>query len=306
MGYEDIEKESKKPAPRAEDFFGGNEKKLSSGLYLVATPIGNLRDITLRALDTLRSVDLVLCEDTRVSGKLFSAYGLKAKLLSFNDHTEDKKQAEIFLKLEEGASIAVVSDAGMPLISDPGYKLVRDARSRGFLVTSVPGANAPLSALQLSGLPSDQFCFLGFLPNKTKARQDFLRPWSNVTATLIAFETAPRLIAALKDIAAVLGADREVAVVREITKLFEETRRDKVMNLAKYYEEEGLPKGEIVLVIEGFKQEIITQGDIDALLINALGAMRTKDAAAYVADQTNTPKKELYERALFLLKEQKK
>lgn len=272
---------------------------LEAGLYLVATPIGNMGDISLRALDALAAADAVLCEDTRVTGKLLNYFGLHKKLDVYNDHSADGVRTKIIKRIEGGEALVLVSDAGMPLVSDPGYKLVVDAKAAGVNVTSIPGANAPLTALQLSGMPSDAFSFIGFLPAKSGARQGVLKKWEDVPSTLLAFETAPRLQAALADIRAALG-DREVAVVREITKLYEEVVRDSISNLIKHYEDKGAPKGEIVLVIAPPAEKHFSDDDIDAMLWDALEEMGTKKAAAAVAEKTGLSKSELYERALVL------
>lgn len=272
---------------------------LEAVLYLVATPIGNLRDISLRALDVLRGAAVIYCEDTRVTRKLLGAYQIRGHLKSYNDHSDDERRDEIVAAVQSGQAVALVSDAGMPMVSDPGYKLVKACEAAGVNVTTVPGANAPLAALQLSGLPSGQFSFMGFLPNKTKARSDYLRKWMSVPSTLIAFETAPRLIPALKDIGATLGM-REVAVVREITKLYEEVRKGKAVDLIEYYVENGLPKGEIVLVIAPPVEDVVSDDDIIEMIRDALKSMRTKDAAAFVAEKTNRKKNEIYDMALKL------
>ena len=274
---------------------------ISAGLYLVATPIGNLRDITLRALATLRAADIVVCEDTRVSKKLLAAYGISKKLEIYNDHSDARQRTKIITAALGGKSVALISDAGMPLISDPGYKLVTACAEAGVKVTSVPGANAPLAALQLSGLPSDQFSFLGFLPAKTKARCDMLRLWEAVPATLVAFESAKRLIKSLADIASVMPG-RSVAVVREITKLHEEVRKGSAAELAAHYEEHGPPRGEIVLVIAPPQDREISQSDVEEKLRAALKILSTKEAAAQVAEQTGLPRKVLYDLALRLNK----
>jgi 16S rRNA (cytidine1402-2'-O)-methyltransferase len=276
---------------------------LKAGLYIVSTPIGNMGDLSLRALDTLAAVDAVLCEDTRVSGKLLSYYSIKKKLDIYNDHSDDGKRAAIIKRIEGGASLALMSDAGTPLISDPGYKLVEELKAKGLLVTSIPGANAPLTALQLSGLPSDKFTFLGFLPPKSGARQALLKEWADVPSTLIAFETAPRLLKALEDILVVMG-NRRVAVTRELTKMFEEVVCENVSDLIAHYEKQGLPKGEIVLVIEKPEEKIFDQASVDKMIVKALKTMSTKDAAAAVCEQTGQPKKELYARALELSKDE--
>tara|TARA_B100002003_G_C14058849_1_gene509791 strand:+ start:318 stop:1193 length:876 start_codon:yes stop_codon:yes gene_type:complete len=283
------EKEIKWPEPNA----------LKAGLYLVATPIGNLRDISLRALDVLASVDVIYCEDTRVSGKLLKAYSISKPLAVYNDHSDEKKRALILKAIEEGRAIALISDAGSPLISDPGYKLVRDCMAKNLMVTNIPGACAAISAMQISGLPSDQFCFLGFLPAKEKARRAALEQWKTVGATLVFYETGPRLLAALKDIRQSLGG-RELSVVREITKMFEQVVFDHVDNLIAKYENDGAPKGEIVLVVEGAKDEVWTKEALEQELVEAMKSMKTKEAANYVSGKSGAPKKELYEIALEL------
>ncbi|MEM8833480.1 MAG: 16S rRNA (cytidine(1402)-2'-O)-methyltransferase, partial [Pseudomonadota bacterium] len=199
---------------------------IKPGIYLVSTPIGNLRDITFRALDVLSSVDLIVCEDTRVTGKLIGAYGFKKKMQVYNDHSTQKQREDIINLVKNGQSVAFLSDAGTPLVSDPGFKLVRFAIENEVMVTSLPGPNAALTALQLSGLPSDQFSFLGFLPPKSGARQSVLQQWAETPSTLLIYETGPRLLASLGDMRTVFG-DRDVAVMREMTKIYEETRRGK-------------------------------------------------------------------------------
>lgn len=271
---------------------------LEPGLYLVSTPIGNLRDITLRALDVLAAVDIVACEDTRVSGKLMQAYGIKAKLLSYNDHNADSRRGPVIEKLAAGGRVALISDAGTPLISDPGYKLVRDCLDLGIAVTPVPGANAVLPALQLSGLPSDRFAFAGFSPPKSAARREWLRGLMHAPGTLVVYETGPRLAGALADMAAVLGGTRDAAVVREITKMFEESRRGTLAELATTYGGEDAPKGEIAVVIGAAKEEAASAEDVDDMLRTALQTMSVKDAAAHVAAATGVAKKVVYERAL--------
>ena len=297
MGRNDIEGKPKNPEGCADVFIGSRDVALKSGLYVVATPIGNLRDMSLRALDVLRHADMVVCEDTRVTRKLLNAYDIQAKLHSYNDHSDDARRESIVAQLKEGRVIALVSDAGMPLISDPGYKLVRDCIAENLYVTTVPGASAPLAALQISGLPSDRFCFLGFLPHKTKARRNVLEEWADVPATLIAFESGPRLIASLTDIKHVMGA-REVAVVREITKLYEEVRKDSVYALLSYYEEHGVPKGEIVLVIVPPELEQFDEDAVLDMIRNALKTMKINEAAKHVAEKTGLKKRDLYALAL--------
>lgn len=274
--------------------------ELPAGLYLVATPIGNLRDMTLRAIDVLGAVDLVLCEDTRMTGKLLQAHGIRAaKLDVYNDHSADRVRGKVLEMLAHGKRIALVSDAGTPLISDPGFKLVRDAQDLGLNVTSLPGANAILTGMQLSGLPTDKFCFLGFLPPKEKARCDVLREWADVPGTLVVYETAPRLIDSLRDMAKVLG-NRPAAVTRELTKMFEEVQRDTLENLCLHYTAQGAPKGEIVIVIGPPGEKSYSDADLERLLRRALEDMSVKDAAAAVAEMTGLPKKTLYTLALGL------
>ena len=275
---------------------------LVSGLYLVATPIGNLRDITLRALDVLASVDIVLCEDTRITGKLLKAFDIKAKLMSYNDHNATKQRGSILEKLSSGGRVALVSDAGTPLVSDPGFKLVRDCIDLGIFVTSLPGANAPLSALQLSGQPSDSFSFLGFLPSKETARIKAMKEWLNTPGSLIMFETSPRLVDSLKNMLEVWG-DRQAAVVRELTKLYEESRHDRLSSLIEIYEEEGPPKGEIVIVVGPGEDKVYSREELIVQIFEAMNTMSLKDASAHVAKKTGKPKKEIYQLALSIKKD---
>ena len=268
-----------------------------AGLYIVATPIGNMGDISLRALDTLAAVDVVLCEDTRVSSKLMAHFGIEAKLEAYHDHSDAQKRESIVSRISEGMKFALISDAGMPLISDPGYKLVCDLREAGVFVTSISGANAPLSAIQLSGMPSDAFSFIGFLPHKQGARQAHLKAWAGAPGSLVVFESSPRLKASLADVEAVLEG-REVCVVREISKKFEEIKRGLPADIITYYEQEGAPKGEIVLVIEPPIKKDISDDDLELMLKEALVENGTKQAAALVAQETGLPKKRLYDLAL--------
>lgn len=269
---------------------------LKSGLYLVATPIGNLRDITLRAIDTIAAADVVACEDTRVSGKLFQALGFKKKLIPYHDHNADTQRPYLMELIAEGKSVALISDAGMPLISDPGYKLVRDCLDKKIYVTSLPGANSPLMALQLSGLPSDNFTFLGFLPSKSKARRDSLEVWKNIHTTLVVFESAARLEDSCLDILTVLG-DRPMTLTRELTKKFEEFWPSTVSEILARLQKDGPPKGEIVLVIgrsEHEKQDF----DLDKMLQSALSTMTMKEAVSAIVEVTGLPKKQVYNLAL--------
>jgi 16S rRNA (cytidine1402-2'-O)-methyltransferase len=269
---------------------------LPSGLYLVATPIGNLGDITLRAVETLSAADLVACEDTRVTGKLLNHLGLKKRMLRYDDHADAGARARLLAAMREGP-VALVSDAGTPLISDPGYRLVRAAREEGIMVTSLPGPSAAVVGLTLSGLPNDRFLFAGFLPNKAKAREDMLRELAGVPATLIFYETAPRLLDALEAVAGVLPG-REVAVARELTKRFEECRHGTPAALIDHYAAHP-PKGEIVLMVAPPSDEP-GEVDADALLRAALATEKPSQAAAQVAKATGLDRKMLYARALEL------
>src|SRR5437868_13490829 len=207
--------------------------RAAPGLHLVATPIGNLGDITIRALETLAGVDLIACEDTRVTRKLLDRFAINTPLTPYHDHNAAKARPGLLRRLTEGAAIALVCDAGTPLISDPGFKLVRAAQDAGHLVTALPGASAVLSALSVAGLPTDQFFFAGFLPPKAVARRARIAELARVPATLVLFETGPRIGATLADLAAGLGADREAALCRELTKLHEEIKRGELADLAR-------------------------------------------------------------------------
>lgn len=275
-------------------------------LILVSTPIGNLSDISNRAIETLNNADIIACEDTRTSAQLFTLLGIKAKkLIPYHEHNADTARPKIINLLKQGLSVALVSDAGTPLISDPGYRLVRDCRQNNIPVSTIPGANAVLSALQLSGLPSDAFLFAGFLPNKKTARRNTLQTHKNVAATLIFYETANRLTESLADILDTLG-NREIAVVREITKKFEETKTGLVQDLIDYYTTNGNPKGELVLVIDRQSEEEIKTQDIDSLIKKTLLTCSARDTADLVAKSTGLPKKEIYKKVLDIQNAEKK
>lgn len=273
------------------------EHSLLPGLYIVATPIGNLGDITLRAIEVLKGVDVVACEDTRVTGKLLHHLGIKKRLLRYDDHA-DEAGRERLLDLMTRVPVALASDAGTPLISDPGYRLVRTARERGIAVTSLPGANAAVMAMTLSGLPNDRFLFAGFLPVKAKARADVLLELGDVPATLVFYETAPRLDASLAAIADVLPG-REVAVARELTKKFEECRTGLAEDLRTHYAAHP-PRGEIVLLVGPPLEQAREDIDVDALLRAELATSKASQAATRVAKATGLDRKMLYARAMDL------
>jgi 16S rRNA (cytidine1402-2'-O)-methyltransferase len=275
-------------------------KRPAPGLYVVATPIGNAADITLRALALLSGVDAVACEDTRVTAKLLARHAVTAPLLAYHEHNAERMRPKLLERLHGGAAIALVSDAGTPLISDPGFKLVRAALADGIPVTALPGASATLAALVLSGLPSDRFLFAGFLPAKSAARRRTLEELAAVPATLVFFEAAPRLAAALADMAAILG-ERGAAVARELTKLHEEVRRGALGELAAHYAAAGAPKGEVVVVAAPPVAAAAPADDLlDAQIEAALGAMSLRDASAAVAAATGLPRRDVYARALAL------
>ena len=270
---------------------------LGPGLYIVATPIGNLGDITLRAIEVLKSVSAVACEDTRITGKLLHHLGIKQRLIRYDDHA-DASARDGLLAMMAGEAVALVSDAGTPLVSDPGYRLVRAAREAGIAVTSLPGPSAAIVGITLSGLPSDRFMFAGFLPPKEKARGDVLASLAAVPATLVFYETAPRLTDALATIAATLPG-REVAVARELTKLYEECRSGTPADLITHYTDHP-PRGEIVLMIGPAPEVETSMADAETLLRAELAHAKPSHAAAAVAKATGLDRKALYALALTL------
>jgi 16S rRNA (cytidine1402-2'-O)-methyltransferase len=276
---------------------------LVPGLHIVATPIGNLRDITLRALDVLREADLIACEDTRVFAKLASHYGIAAPTVAYSDATQDAAEPRIVRALAAGKRVALVSDAGMPLISDPGYRLVRAALAADHVVTSAPGASAVPMALALSGLPTDRFFFGGFLPAKESERRRAIASAAAVPATLVFFEAPHRLAASLVDLAELLGP-RPAAIARELTKLFEEVRRGPLTELAQHYALHPDVKGEIVLVIgPPGETEAPAAERLDEALRSAMAGASVKDAAAEVAARYGLKRRDVYARALELRRE---
>ncbi|WP_237476350.1 16S rRNA (cytidine(1402)-2'-O)-methyltransferase [Lichenibacterium dinghuense] len=273
---------------------------LPPGLHVVATPIGNLGDITLRALHTLAGADAVLAEDTRVSRVLLDHYGIDAPLIPYHEHNAAAMRPQVLARLAAGQALALISDAGTPLVSDPGYKLVLDAVEAEAAVSAVPGASAVMAALVLGGLPTDRFFFEGFLPEKSGARRTRLAELAAVPGTLVFFESARRLADALADVAAVLGP-RPAAVARELTKKFEEVRRGTADALAARYAAEGAPRGEcVVLVSRPAAEAPPSAEDLDARIAAALDTLSVKDAAAAVAGATGLPRRDVYGRAVAL------
>ena len=273
-----------------------------STLYIVATPIGNLGDISQRAIDILTQVDVIACEDTRHTGKLLSAFSIKNKTMSMHDHNERQRQEQIASMLQEGKSIALVSDAGTPLISDPGFHLVRHCRSLGLAVSPVPGACAAISALSVAGLPTDRFSFEGFLPSKSGARQSTLLALENEARTMVFYDAPRRAIDTVKDIVATLGGERYVVIARELTKTFETIHSDTPQNLLDWLEKDpNQLKGEMVLIIEGHK---VDANEIPAEAVNTLKLllteMKPKKACAIAAEIHGVKKNALYDIALSL------
>jgi 16S rRNA (cytidine1402-2'-O)-methyltransferase len=273
---------------------------LAPGLYIVATPIGNLADVTLRALATLAAADAVLAEDTRVSRHLMDRYEISTPLIAYHEHNAARLRPRLIGRLAEGEALALISDAGTPLISDPGCKLAAEAAAAGIALMSVPGPSAALAALVSSGLPTDRFFFEGFLPPKGAARRERINALAGIPATLLFYEAPSRLAAALDDLSAELGP-RSAAVARELTKLYEETRRGTLAELAAHYAAEGPPKGEIVIVVGPPQAAPRLDADaLDAEIVDALGALSVKDAAAAVAARIGLPRRQVYARALLL------
>lgn len=272
---------------------------MAAGLYVMATPIGNARDISLRALDVLKGCDVIAAEDTRVTSKLLSIHGVSKPLIPYNDHNAPEMRPRILARLAGGEVVALVSDAGTPLVSDPGYKLVRAAIEAGANVVAIPGPSAVLAGLTLSGLPSDRFLFAGFLPSRQGERKTALEELKGVRATLIFFESAQRLSDSLAAMAEVLG-NRPCAMTRELTKMHEEVRRGSLSELAAHYEKAGAPRGEVTLLVGPPGEAVTDDAKIDAALTAALAFMPVKAAANMIADLTDGSRKKLYDRALEL------
>lgn len=288
------------PPPGPSDF-GVDTAQFTPGLYLVATPIGNAADITLRALALLRHADLVACEDSRVTGPLLKRYGIDTPLFPYHEHNAAKVRPQLIEKLKAGAVVALVSDAGTPLVNDPGYRLVRACIEEALPVTALPGASAVLTGLSLSGLPTDRFLYAGFPPPKQAARRKWLAELNGVQATLILLESPQRLADSLSDMAAVLGPAREAAVARELTKKFEEVRRGSLSELAAHYAEAGAPKGEITLAIAPPPdQPAASAADLDGALTEAMARLPLRQAVDEVAVLLALSRKTVYARALEL------
>jgi 16S rRNA (cytidine1402-2'-O)-methyltransferase len=277
--------------------------KAVPGLHLVSTPIGNLGDITLRALETLAGVDIIACEDTRITRRLTERYGISALLKPYHEHNAALARPKILERLAQGASIALVSDAGTPLISDPGFKLVREACAAGHQVIALPGPSSVLAALAVAALPTDRFFFEGFLPPKETARRARLTELARIDATLVLFESGNRIEDTLRDLADIMGT-REGAVCRELTKLHEEVRRAPLPELAK---SAGAleTRGEFVLVIgpPAASAQIMAQHDLDDVLRSALKRDSVKDAVAHAVEVSGRPRREVYARALQLARQ---
>lgn len=275
-----------------------DDRPLAPGLYVVSTPIGNLRDITMRALDVLAQADLVLAEDTRVASRLLGAFGLKAKVWRYDDHAGEAARPGILAALAQGSRVALTTDAGAPMVSDPGYRLVREAIEQGTPVIPIPGASALLAGLTAAGLPTDRFLFAGFPPHKSAGRRSFFSELAPIRATLVLFEGASRLGESLKDMAAVFGS-RPAAVARELTKLHETTIRGTLDVLAADPRLQS-PKGEVVVVVGPGETPEATVADAEAALTEALARMGPADAASEVAKALGLPRRELYRRAVEL------
>jgi len=277
--------------------------RLEPALYLVATPIGNLADITLRALETLAGADILACEDTRVTRVLLDRYGIRRRMLAYHEHNEAEAAPRLVAMVESGQSVALASDAGTPLVSDPGFRLVQTAQERGIRVVPVPGPSAVLAALTAAGLPTDSFMFAGFLSSKAGQRRSRLETIQSVPATLVFFESPRRLAESLAAMSQILG-DRQAVVARELTKAFEEVRRGSLAELAAHYGEVGAPKGEVVICVAPPGQETTTGAEeVDRLLLALAAEMPASKAAGEAARMTGGKKSELYQRLLVLKEE---
>lgn len=291
------------PAPATYSAFGlrAEAEPIQPGLHVVATPIGNLGDISFRALATLAAADLVVAEDTRVTKTLLAHYGIATPLSAYHEHNADQVRPQLLAKLDAGQALALVSDAGTPLVSDPGFRLVGDALQRGIAVTTVPGPSAVLAALVVAGLPSSRFFFEGFLPPKSAARRQRIAELATIPGTLIFFESARRVGETITDLAAVLGP-RDAAIARELTKMFETVKRGTLAELAADLAEGEPPRGEIVVLVgppsEGVP--VLDAASLDIKIRAALATLSVKDAAAVVSAETGQPRRKVYARAVEL------
>lgn len=276
--------------------------KPGPGLYVVATPIGNLSDISIRALEVLSNCDRIACEDTRVTAKLLQRYAIKTPMLAYHEHNEAAQASKILNMLDDGQIVALVSDAGTPLVSDPGSRLVASAIDEGHKVIPVPGASSPIAALSAAGLSAESFLFVGFLPPKKVARVKRLQTLSDMQATLVFLESPKRIIATLEDCSVTFGNERKAVVARELTKLYETFHRGTLGDLSRDFAADGAPKGEIVLLIEPGEKNNLEQEEIDERLKNLLIDHTVKDASEILSKQTELPKRDLYQRALHLKK----
>ena len=280
-----------------------SEAEIERGLVIVATPIGNAGDLGFRGKSILSGVDVIACEDTRVTAKLLAIYGIQTPTLSYHEHNAREHLPILMKRLQNGQTVALVSDAGTPLVSDPGYRLVEAALASNIPVTAVPGPSAVMAALVLSGLPTDRFFFQGFLPNKTGQRRNVLRSLAAIPSSLVILESAKRLTAMLNDAALELG-ERPAAVTRELTKKFEEVRRDSLGSLAAHYSQFGAPKGEVTVVVGPPADTLeVTDEELSRMLVDALQRTSVRDAAASVAIATGAPKRRIYALALSLSKD---
>lgn len=277
-------------------------------LFVAATPIGNLGDWSLRAIETAKHVDTILCEDTRVSRKLLSHYGIHTPTIAYHEHNADKQRPHILNLLQQGKNLMLISDAGTPLISDPGFRLITDLAKEGITCTPIPGASSIIAALSVAGLPTDRFMFCGFLPNKTSARHKEITRFATLPATLIYLESPNRLLASLKDLQLILG-DRHAVVTRELTKMHEEIARGTISQLLAHFSSRKEILGEIVLLVAGAEEisasESLTDDDIERMLRDAMRHGSTKDAANAIADATGLQRKTLYDIALRIKQESK-
>lgn len=273
----------------------------AAGLHLVATPIGNLGDITLRALETLAGADLIACEDTRITRRLLDRFGIATQSVAYHEHNAASMRPKLIARLKAGAAVALVSDAGTPAISDPGYKLVREALANGVAVTALPGPSSVLAALCVAGLPTDRFFFDGFLPAKSAARRARIGELATIDATLVLFEGGSRIVATIADLADLLG-NREAAICRELTKLHEDVLRSDLRALAARPEADWETRGEFVIVVAPPLGEAMSDEDVDSHLRNALSRQSLKDAVAEVVSVSQRPRRAVYARALELAK----